>query len=38
MVHVDIKKLGNIPNGGGHQVLGRQARRKNRIGGGYSYN
>ncbi|MFB7740921.1 IS481 family transposase [Streptomyces sp. NPDC056132] len=37
LIHVDIKKLGNIPNGGGHQVLGRQAGRKNRIGGGYSY-
>lgn len=24
-MHVDIKKLGNVPNGGGHQVLGRQA-------------
>lgn len=38
LIHVDIKKLGTIPNGGGHQVLGRQAGRKNRIGGGgYSY-
>lgn len=37
MVHVDIKKLGNIPDGGGHQVLGRQAGRKNRSGGGYRY-
>ena len=25
MVHVDIKKLGNIPDGGGHKTLGRQA-------------
>lgn len=23
LVHVDIKKLGNIPDGGGHKVLGR---------------
>jgi hypothetical protein len=37
MVHVDIKKLGNIPEGGGHHVLGRQVGRKNRSGGGYSY-
>jgi len=37
LVHVDIKKLGNIPNGCGHQALGRQAGIKNRSGGGYSY-
>jgi transposase InsO family protein len=37
LVHVDIKKLGNIPDGGGHQVLGRQAGRKNRSGVGYAY-
>jgi transposase InsO family protein len=37
LVHVDIKKLGNIPDGGGHKVLGRQAGRKNRAGAGYSY-
>ncbi|MCX4748826.1 IS481 family transposase [Kitasatospora sp. NBC_01287] len=37
LVHVDIKKLGNIPDGGGHQVLGRQAGRKTRSGTGYSY-
>jgi transposase InsO family protein len=37
LVHVDIKKLGNIPDGGGHRVLGRPAGRKNRSGAGYSY-
>ncbi|MFJ2723170.1 IS481 family transposase [Streptomyces sp. NPDC087437] len=37
LVHVDIKKLGNIPDGGGHKVLGRQAGRKTRSGTGYSY-
>ena len=37
LVHVDIKKLGNIPNGGGHKALGRQAGRKTRSGTGYSY-
>jgi transposase InsO family protein len=37
LVHVDIKKLGNIPDGGGHKALGRQAGRKNRSGAGYSY-
>ncbi|MDX2939609.1 IS481 family transposase [Streptomyces ipomoeae] len=37
LVQVDIKKLGNIPDGGGHKVLGRQAGRKTRSGAGYSY-
>src|SRR3954452_14585194 len=32
LVHVDIKKLGNIPDGGGHKTLGRQAGRKTRSG------
>ncbi|MGX1494960.1 transposase InsO family protein [Streptomyces tendae] len=34
---MDIKKLGNIPDGGGHKVLGRQAGRRTRAGAGYSY-
>lgn len=29
LVHVDIKKLGNIPDGGGHQAHGRQAGGRN---------
>lgn len=37
LVHVDIKKLGNIPDGGGHKTLGRQAGRRTRSGVGYSY-
>ncbi|MCV2396545.1 IS481 family transposase, partial [Actinotalea sp. M2MS4P-6] len=42
LVHVDIKKLGRIPNGGGHRMLGRQAGAKNndghgRGGRGYAY-
>lgn len=37
LVHVDIKKLGNIPDGGGHKALGRAAGRKNRSNAGYSY-
>ncbi|TQK42500.1 putative ATPase subunit gpP of terminase [Streptomyces sp. SLBN-118] len=37
LVHVDIKKLGNIPDGGGHKVLGRLAGRKNRAGAGMSF-
>jgi transposase-like protein len=32
LVHVDIKKLGKIPDGGGWKVLGRQAGRKNNNG------
>jgi len=30
LVHIDIKKLGNIPAGGGHRFLGRPAGRRNR--------
>ncbi|MFD7118263.1 IS481 family transposase [Streptomyces sp. NPDC059922] len=37
LVHVDIKKPGSIPDGGGHRVLGRPAGRKKRSGAGYSY-
>ncbi|MCY9783380.1 IS481 family transposase [Nocardiopsis sp. EMB25] len=37
LVHVDIKKLGNIPNGGGHKVLGRPQGRKHRAKAGYAY-
>lgn len=46
LVHVDIKKLGRVPDGGGHRVLGRAAGTKNsgahgRRGGkrqlGYAY-
>ncbi|TQF74895.1 IS481 family transposase [Rhodococcus spelaei] len=37
LVHVDIKKLGRIPDGGGHRKLGRQAGRRNRSGMGYAY-
>ncbi|AEY85328.1 integrase [Streptomyces hygroscopicus subsp. jinggangensis 5008] len=37
LVHVDTKKLGNIPDGGGHKVPGRQAGRKTRANAGYSY-
>ena len=40
LVHVDIKKLGRIPDGGGHRTVGRQTGKKNRIGtkpGGRGY-
>jgi transposase InsO family protein len=31
LVHVDIKKLGNIPDGGGHRMVGRKAGQRNRT-------
>jgi transposase InsO family protein len=37
LVHVDIKKLGNIPDGGGHKKLGRVQAGRHRPGIGYSY-
>jgi transposase InsO family protein len=39
LVHVDVMKLGNIPDGGGHKVLGRAAGRRNSgaRGRGYGY-
>jgi transposase InsO family protein len=38
LVHVDIKKLGRIPDGGGHRKLGRaEGHRDRRHGVGYSF-
>ena len=42
LVHVDIKKQGRIPDGGGHRMLGRRAGNKNNThhglpGRGYSF-
>lgn len=39
LIHVDIKKLGKIPNGGGHRKLGRQEGKRNnkRQGLGYAF-
>jgi hypothetical protein len=38
LIHVDIKKLGRIPQGGGYRSLGRAKGRKNRRAGtGYVY-
>ena len=37
LVHVDVKKLGRIPDGGGWRTRGREAGRKRRSGVGYSY-
>jgi transposase InsO family protein len=31
MIHVDVKKLGNIPDGGGHRFVGRYAGQRNRV-------
>lgn len=37
MVHVDVKKLGRIPDGGGHRTLGQAKGKKNKTGVGYSF-
>ncbi|WP_190009930.1 IS481 family transposase [Streptomyces griseoviridis] len=37
LVHVDVKKLGRIPDGGGHKVLGRQAGRARRSSMGFDH-
>lgn len=38
LIHVDIKKLGRIPTGGGHRTLGRARGKRNRHAGvGYAY-
>ncbi|MGW1282132.1 IS481 family transposase, partial [Streptomyces tsukubensis] len=37
LVHIDVKKLGRIPDGGGHRTLGRADGRRNRTGGGWAY-
>jgi len=31
MIHVDVTKFGNIPDGGGHRFVGRQQGEKNRV-------
>lgn len=37
LLHLDIKKLGTVPPGGGHRLLGWQAGKVNRRKGGYEY-
>jgi transposase InsO family protein len=38
LLHLDVKKLGRIPDGGGHRVLGRaEGRSGRRRGAGYDY-
>jgi transposase-like protein len=35
LVHVDVKKIGRIPRGGGHRVHGRGVKKRRRV--GYAY-
>lgn len=37
LLHVDVKKLGRIPPGGGHRMLGRHNRPNRKRGLGYDY-
>jgi hypothetical protein len=37
LVHVDVKKIGRIPDGGGWRIHGRAARPNRRRGQGYTY-
>ncbi|MFE2268540.1 IS481 family transposase [Streptomyces lavendulae] len=37
LIHIDVKKLGRIPDGGGHRTLGRQAGRATRRQMGFDY-
>jgi transposase len=37
LVHIDVKKLGKIPPGGGWRALGRPGRAGHRLGLGYDY-
>ncbi|WP_330350354.1 IS481 family transposase [Streptomyces sp. NBC_00582] len=37
LVHIDVKKLGRIPDGGGHRTQGRAEGRRNRTGTGYAH-
>ncbi|MGJ0151814.1 IS481 family transposase [Streptomyces sp. CH8.1] len=37
LVHIDVKKLGRIPDGGGHKALGRAEGRRNKTGAGWAY-
>ncbi len=37
LIHIDVKRLGRIPDGGGHWTLGRQAGRATRSNMGFYY-
>jgi transposase InsO family protein len=37
LVHLDVKKQGRIPDGGGHRVLGAEVGRRNKQAAGYDF-
>jgi transposase InsO family protein len=37
LVHIDVKKLARVPDGGGHKKLGRSIETKRHRGGGYTH-
>ena len=37
LIHIDVKKLGRIPDGGGHRTLGRATGTKNSSGVGHAF-
>lgn len=37
LIHIDVKKLGRIPLGGGHRVLGQAKGRRRKQGAGYDF-
>src|SRR4051794_34366326 len=37
LIHIDVKKLARIPDGGGHKKLGRSTETKRNRGGGYTH-
>jgi transposase InsO family protein len=37
LLHLDVKKLGRIPEGGGHRVRGRSAQTRSRPGNGHDF-
>jgi transposase InsO family protein len=37
LVHIDVKKLARVPDGGGHKKLGRSTETKRHRGGGYTH-
>jgi transposase InsO family protein len=37
LVHIDVKKLGRVPDGGGHRKLGRSTETRRRQGSGYTH-
>ncbi|CDJ99076.1 hypothetical protein MIC448_1140030 [Microbacterium sp. C448] len=37
LIHMDVKRLGLIPDGGGHPIYGMQQGKRNRPGSGRGY-